>query len=392
MKNAKKLVSLVLAAMMVVVMVLGLASCGADSFQPGCINIGVSGPLTGGAAVYGIAVENSARMAVDEINAAGGVSVNGKKVKIHLVVMDDQHKAENVSTNYASLLEKGMNVSLACVTSAPAMEFKSAAVKDNLFFLTPSASADAVVKDAPYGYQMCFADNNQGSVAAAYVNEHYADKKIGVLYRSDDVYSTGILAKFEQTIHTDSLVKASFSGDIVASFNSQINTLKDCDLIFMPIYYTPASQFMTEAKATMKADAVYYGCDGLDGIDTAVPGFDISKIPQEVSFLSHFNSKATSGAAKDFIDKYTEKYGADSLNQFGASAYDCVYAIKAAFEKAGTVNLDATPADVSSALKAVFSDPSFRFTGVTGTNITWDAQGYVQKTAQKFVVKSADAK
>ena len=291
--------------------------------------IGVSGPLTGGAAMYGIAVANAAQMAVDEINAAGGL--NG--VKFKLVAMDDKHDATLISTNYSALYEGGMQVSLGTVTTAPGLEFKNLSADDNVFFLTPSASGDDIPTN-PNGYQMCFADGNQGKVAAEFVNANYKGQTIGAFYKSDEAYSKGIYDQFKANLDASvTVVETNFTDANTSDFSTQIDTLKNCGFIFMPTYYTPASLFMTQAKDILAADAVYYGCDGFDGIDN-IDGFDISAIPQKVTMLSHFNSKATDGMAKEFIDKYVARFGADTLNQFGASAYDCVYAIYGAMKKA----------------------------------------------------------
>lgn len=385
-------------AMATVMVVASFAGCGLSknyTSKNTTYVIGASGPLTGGAAVYGQGVKNGAQMAVDEINENGGL--NG--VKFSLEMLDDKNDASNVSVNFSSLLEKGMQVSLGCVTTNPCLEFKTLAKDENVFFMTPSASADSV-PEFDNGYQMCFADGNQGKAAAEYVKSEYPGQTIGVLYKSDDAYSTGILKQFKENIGTSvKLVEASFQGENVTSFDSQINTLKDCKFIFMPIYYTPASQFMVQAKNTVAADAVYYGCDGLDGIDN-IKGFDIKSIPQEVSYLSHFNSKATEGPAAEFSKKYTAKYGADTLNQFGAAAYDCVYAIYDAMKEAGDkvtgVTMSAT--DLCEVLKDVFKG-GFKFTGVTGeykdgvqSSMTWENNGYVNKTAVKYVVKAAGEK
>ena len=346
--------------------------------------IGFSGPLTGPAAVYGTAVQNAANMAVEEINAAGGL--NG--VKFKLIATDDTHDAAKVATNYSSMLEAGMQVSLGTVTTGPGLEFTNLSAEDNVFFLTPSATGDDIPKQ-DNGFQMCFADSNQGGAAAKYVNENCAGQTIGVFYKSDDAYSNGIYKKFKENLD-DSIttVEAVFTDANATDFSAQISQLKDCKFIFMPIYYTPASLFMTQAKDQVAADAVYYGCDGFDGIESA-EGFDINAIPQEVTMLSHFNSKATDGAAAEFIKKYTEKYGADTLNQFGASAYDCIYAIYNAMKEAGDeVSVTMSASDLCDILKAKFAD-GFTYSGVTGENITWDASGYVQKDAGKYVIKEA---
>ena len=351
--------------------------------------IGVSGPLTGGAGMYGQAVANSAQIAVDEINAAGGL--NG--VKFKLVAVDDMHDATKISTNYSSLLEGGMQVSLGTVTSAPGLEFTNLSVEDNVFFLTPSASADKIPAN-PNGYQMCFADGKQGKVAAAFVNENLAGQTIGAFYKSDEPYSSGIYKQFKENLDESvTVVETSFSDANTTDFSTQIDTLKDCTFIFMPTYYTPASLFMTQAKATLAADAVYYGCDGFDGIDS-IEGFDITTIPQKVTMLSHFNSKATEGAAKTFIDKYVEKYGKETLNQFGASAYDCVYAIygamKAAVDAGKEIPANISASDLCEILKEQFTGGYTLENAVTGDKIAWEASGYVNKSAIQYVIKEAN--
>ena len=353
--------------------------------------IGVSGPLTGGAAMYGTAVKNSAQLAVDEINAAGGL--NG--VKFKLVATDDMHDATKVATNYSSMLEAGMQVSLGTVTTAPGLEFKNLSKDDNVFFLTPSASGDAI-PGGGNGFQMCFADGNQGKVAADYVNENCKDKTIGVFYKSDDAYSKGIYDQFSANLDAaikEKITVTSFTDANATDFSTQIDTLKKCDFIFMPTYYDPASIFMKQAKDILPANGVYYGCDGFDGIDN-IEGFNISEIPQEVTRLSHFNSKATDGMAKEFIDKYTKKYGSETLNQFGASAYDCVYAIynamKEYIDAGNEIPVTISASDLCDILKAKFTGGFTLKKGVTGENITWEKNGYVNKGAIKYVIKEAN--
>ena len=379
----KKFAAVVLA----LAMVLSLAACGGSNYTSGNTEfvIGVSGPLTGPAAVYGTAVKNSAQMAVDEINANGGL--NG--VKFKLVATDDTHDATKVAANYASMLEGGMQVSLGAVTTAPGLEFTKLSAEDNVFFITPSASGDAIPAN-DNGFQMCFADGNQGKVAADYVNS-LGLTEIGIFYKSDDAYSNGIYKQFKENLDSSiKTVEAVFTDTNATDFSSQITTLKDCKFIFMPIYYEPATIFLTQAKNTIAADAVYYGCDGFDGL--AGQFEDFSVIPQEVSMLSHFDSNATDGAAGEFIKKYTDKFGTETLNQFGASAYDCVYAIyeamKAAVDAGTEIDVTISASDLCEILKEQFTG-DFTFSGVTGNNITWEDNGYVSKGAVKYVIKEA---
>ena len=376
---------------MVAVLVSSLVGCGGSkgyTSENTEFVIGVSGPLTGSAAVYGTAVKNSAEMAVEEINAAGGL--NG--IKFKLITTDDANDATKLSTNYSSMLEQGMQISLGTVTTQPGLEFTNLSAEDNVFFLTPSASGDDIPKN-DNGFQMCFADGNQGAVAANYVNENYKGKTIGIFYKSDETYSNGIYEQFKDNLD-DSIktVEAVFTDANATDFSTQISSLKDCKFIFMPIYYTPASIFMTQAKDQIAADTIYYGCDGFDGLEGA---FDINSIPQEVTMLSHFNSKATEGKAAKFVQKYTEKYGTDTLNQFGASAYDCVYAIfnamKAAIDAGKEIDVTISASDLCDILKEQFAG-DFTFSGVTGEDgkeISWNKNGYVEKGAVKYVIKEA---
>lgn len=399
-KVFKKVVAAAMTAALMVTSAFALASCGTKNYAENNdkIVIGVSGPLTGGAAVYGQAVKNSAQLAVDEINANGGLD----GMMFEFVMLDDKHDANNVSNTYSTMYEAGMQISLGTVTTKPGLEFKEFSKDDNVFVLTPSASGDAI-PEYDNAFQMCFADSNQGSASAVYFNDNYAGKKIGVFYKSDDEYSTGIRAKFKDTLaSTFTVVEASFKGE-ESDFSQQVQQLKDCDVIFMPIYYTPASQFMNAGKNVVKANAVYYGCDGLDGIE-AIDGFDINSITQEVSYLSHFNSNATDGAAAAFIQKYNDTYdeATQPLNQFGAAAYDSVYAIYEALKvaKANGKKFDVTTSasDFCDILTEVFASDSFEFHGVTGkaeangkSNISWTADGFVNKEAVKYVVKAVTA-
>ncbi len=349
--------------------------------------IGFSGPLTGAAAVYGVAVQNSAQLAVDEINEAGGLD----GVPFKLIATDDKHDPTNVATNYASLMDQGMQVSLGTVTTAPGLEFKKLAKDDNVFFLTPSASGDDI-PEFDNGYQMCFADGNQGKVAAEYVNS-LSFKEIGIFYKSDDAYSKGIYDQFKENLNKDiTTIDAAFTGE-ASDFTAQIDLVKGCKFIFMPIYYTPAANFMRQAKDVIAADAIYYGCDGFDGLEGQL-GDDMATIPQAITMLSHFNSKATEGKAADFIKKYTEKYDTETLNQFGAAAYDCVYALynamKAAIDAGEEITPDIEASDLCEILKKQFNG-GFTYSGATGEDIKWQSNGYVNKDAIAYEIKKANA-
>ena len=385
----KKSLSLVSAALAATLTLAGAVSCGSNNNAGSndAFRIGVSGPLTGGAAIYGTAVQHSVELAVNEINAAGGLD----GVKFEFKMLDDEHKADKIAANYAELKKWGMQLSLGTVTSTPCLEFKNYAQMDGLFFLTPSATNDGVPDGYDGAYQMCFKDSKQGNLSADYIKQNCADKKVGVLYNSEDTYSKELFDNFKSEFDDYNFVTTSFL-DSTTDFASQIETLKDCDFIYMPTYYTPAATFMLQANGKMSDGTIYFGCDGFDGIDTYL-GDNLNAFPQEISMLSHFNSASEDEAVVHYVEAYTAAYGKYDLNQFGASAYDCVYALFNALKKAKADGKNVTPSlsakEISDIFKEVFTSADFAFNGITGKNVTWEANGEVNKHPTKYVVKAA---
>lgn len=357
------------------------------SSTTGAIKLGFSGPLTGGAAVYGNAVKNAAELAVEEVNALGGVQFD-------LRVEDDQHDAEKAVTAYGVLKDWGMQVSLLTVTSAPGAAVAPLYNEDNIFAITPSGSSLAIVyQDAdsqsnPYGnvFQMCFTDPNQGVASADYINEHanLLGEKVGIIYKSDDNYSTGIYEKFiaeAETLGLSVVYSGTFDDSNASDFSVQLQQAMDnnATLLFLPIYYDPASIILKQAN-DMGYQPTFFGVDGMDGI-LSLEGFDTS-LAEGVYLLTPFSADATDDKTVNFVTKYQEKYG-DTPNQFAADAYDCVYAI---YQAATAAGLDASmsASDICDALKEQFT--SMTFDGITGTEVTWNASGEVSKSPKAVVI------
>lgn len=405
MKLSRRILTVFLAVVMAA-SVFAFASCSNKNYAENNtkIKIGMTGPLTGGASIYGIAVKNSAELAVKEINEAGGLKVGDTNILFEFEMKNDEHDPTKVADQYAALYEGGMQVSLGTVTTKPGLEFTDLSYENNVFFLTPSSTGDDITKYSN-GYQMCFSDSNQGTAAGKWFNENYVGKKIGVLYNNEDQYSTGIFKNFKDTLDSSfdiSNTTATF-GETTTDFASQIQILKNCDIVFMPIYYTPASQFMEQAKSVQTSISLYYGCDGFDGIE-GIEGFNINSISQEISYLSHFNTGATEGPAKEFVDKYNAAYDEDKepVNQFGAAAYDCVYAIyealKVAVANGKEITANMSPSDMCDILTEVFQSESFVYRGITGRTegneksyIRWNTNGTVSKDAIKYIVKEKNS-
>lgn len=349
--------------------------------------LGGSGPTTGDAAVYGLAVQQGAQIAVDEINAAGG------KVQFDFNFQDDQADGEAAVNAFNTLIDWGMQVSLDTVTSGAGQAVSASYKQENIFAITPSGSSTAVIYEDPdnntgaYGniFQMCFTDPNQGVASADYLAAHTdLGTKVAVIYRNDDNYSNGLYTRFIAEAKAKGLnvvdEEAFQDGTTDFSVYVQKAAAAGADVVFLPIYYQPASQILAEAnKEGYKP--TFFGCDGMDGILT-LEGFDTT-LAEGLYMLTPFSADATDAKTQSFVSKYKEKYG-EVPNQFAADAYDAVYAIAQGLENSD-VTADSATSDITAALIKQFT--TMTFDGVTGTGVTWAATGEVSKAPKAVVIK-----
>ena len=376
----KKLLCTALAA----VMVLGLCACGGDEQPAGDNNgestatgaafkLGGTGPLTGSAAIYGVAAKNGAQIAVDEINALG------RDIQFDLRYEDDVNDPEKAVNAYNTLKDWGMQISLGSVTSKPGESTSVENNADRIFALTPSASSAANIEGKDNVFQMCFTDPDQGVTAANYVAENGLATKVAVIYNNGDAYSTGIYNAFQSeadAIGLEVVSVTTFPDDTNADFTVQLGEAQSAgaDLVFMPIYYTPASLILNQAK-TMGYAPTFFGCDGMDGI-LDLEGFDTS-LAEGLMLMTPFNASATDERTASFVSEYQTRYN-EIPNQFAADGYDCIYAIYEACQKAG-ITADTSAADVCEALVSTFTSEDFSVDGLTGTGMTWSSTGEVSK-------------
>ena len=356
------------------------AGASSEASSDKVFKIGGIGPVTGAAAVYGLAVKNGAQIAVDEINADGGI--NGYQIEFNF--QDDEHDAEKSVNAYNTLKDWGMQVLMGTVTSAPCVAVADKTNADNMFQITPSGSSVECAQN-PNVFRVCFSDPDQGAASATYIAENKLAEKISVIYDSSDVYSSGIYEKFAAEAANQGLeiVDAeAFTADSNKDFSTQLQKAKDAgaDLVFLPIYYTEASLILKQAD-TMGYAPKFFGCDGMDGILT-IEGFDTS-LAEGLMLLTPFAADAQDEKTQAFVSAYKEAYG-DTPNQFAADAYDVVYAIYQA-AVAGGINGDMDASDICDALKAQFT--SMTFDGLTGEGMTWDASGAVSKAPKAVVIK-----
>ena len=342
--------------------------------------IGGQGPLTGGAAVYGNAVVNGAEIAVNEINANGGI--NGYQIEYKKA--DDEHDQEKAINAYNSLKDWGMQILVGPTTSSPAIAVGTESEADNLFVLTPSGSAVEVT--APKNvFRVCFSDPAQGAKSAEYIGSHKLGTKIGIIYDSSDVYSTGVHDSFKEEAPKQGLeivADEQFTADSNKDFSTQLQKMKDsgADLVFLPFYYTEAALVLTQAN-TMGYKPTFFGCDGMDGI-LNVENFD-TKLADGLMLLTPFAADAKDELTVNFVKNYKEKYK-DTPIQFAADAYDAVYIVKAAIEKAN-LTPDMGVSDLGDALEKTMTE--LTLDGLTGSGMKWDASGDVDKEPKAVIIK-----
>ena len=400
-KSMKKLLSLGLA----VAMVASLTACGsgntsesttaagtktkeaqttaAGSTEGGSFKIGGIGPITGSTAIYGQAVKNGAELAVEEINANGGI--NGATIEFNF--QDDENDTEKAVNAYNTLKDWGMQLLVGTVTSAPCIAVGAESSNDNLFQLTPSGSAADCTKFENQ-FRVCFSDPNQGIASAQYIGENKLATKVAVIYDSSDVYSSGIHDKFvseSANQGVEIVADEAFTADNNTNFSVQLQKAQDsgAELVFLPIYYSQAALILAQAKQ-MGFESQFFGCDGLDGLLT-VENFDTS-LAENVMLLTPFAADAKDDLTQKFVASFKEKYD-ETPNQFAADAYDAVYAVKAAAEKSGiTTDMDASA--ICDALKTAMTEISIN--GLTGENMKWSVDGEPDKAPKAIKIVNGE--
>ena len=384
-KKFTKFLAVVLAAAMIA---LSFAACsggqsdaGNDSGSTGgtTLKIGGIGPLTGDAAAYGQAVQNGAQLAVDEINAAGGI--NG--IQIEFKMEDDENNAERSVNAYNTLKDWGMQILMGTVTSTPCIAVAEETHNDNMFMLTPSGTAVECIK-YDNAFRVCFSDPNQGTASAQYIHDQNLATNVFAIYDSSNAYSAGIYENFATKAQELGMTvnAAAFTSDSNKDFSVQLQQAKSsgAEMIFLPIYYTEASLILTQAN-NLGLDVKFFGCDGLDGI-LNVENF-ITDLAEGVMLLTPYAAISSDEKTQKFTSDYETKFGITPI-QFAADAYDAIYIIKAAAEKAGVTAGMETSA-LCDALKAAMLE--IEVPGITGT-MTWNADGEPNKEPKGMIIQN----
>ena len=361
---------------------LSLTACGgqsesgagdADSSAPsgdGTITLGMIGPLTGSVAVYGTHIENGVKLAIEEINAAGGVTLSDGAHQLAVETKDDQGDATECVNAMNALISDGIQLVVGSATSGCTSAITSIANSEGVVMITPSGTADSLTTAMDYVFRTCFRDSFQGELAAQYaLDEGYT--KVGVVYCSADTYSAGLRDAFIAACADrglDVVAEESVATMTEVDYTNQFNKMvaAGAELVFTPFYYDVMGPYLVPQARSAGFTGVLLGGDGVDSTETTIPdGADLS-VYNDVYFVNHYSTElATSDVSKNFIESYEAKYG-ESPNNFDALAYDAVYVYKAAMEACGAsdaASVQAALADTSAAYDSTCGTFSFDETG-----------------------------
>lgn len=340
---------------------LFLTACGNGTKPSGdTIKVGVNLELSGDVSVYGIPERKGLELAVDEINAAGGVL--GKQLE--LIFYDNAYDNAKAVENAIKLATQDEVVAmLGPATSAPSAAAAAIALQYEVLLFTPSGTAESITLDGdkvnPYSFRASFIDSFQGVVMANFASNNLGNKKAAIMFNQSSEYSVGLkdsfTAKFVE--NGGEVVREISYVDKQKDFDSEITKLEaaDFDVLVLADYANPSAMILGKIRE-LGHDYPVVGPDGFETGDfNELAGGEENVY--NVYFVNHFSPLLDNQKVKDFVTAFESKHN-EGVNTFGALAYDTVYMLKEAIEKADSTD----PKAVRDALKSITG-----FEGVTGT-------------------------
>lgn len=329
--------------------------------------IGSTFPLTGQYSNYGISTLNGIKMAVEEINANGGIG--GKEISLDS--LDDKGELTDSVTNYHQLVQNGSQAIIGTNTSTPSLAIAEASVADGIPVITPTGTEESITKGKANVFRACFTNPYQGDLLAIFAKDKLEAKTAAILVNSSSDYSTGIADSFEkkaEELGIEVLARESY-GENDTDFKAQLTSIarKNPDILLIPDYYEKLSLITPQARDA-NITAAFLGGDGWDGILKTMDPSNYDVI-QNSYFTNHFSIEDTDPKVQEFIKNYKEKYGEDPT-AFSALGYDTVFILKQGFEKAES--------DTNEARNAAIKNIDFK--GITGS-FKFDENNNPQKAA-----------
>ena len=286
------------------------------------LKIGFNFEETGDVASYGTAEQKAAKLAVDEINKAGGV--DGKQIEI----TDKDNKSElseasTVSTNLVT--QAKVNAIIGPATSGGTGAAITNAAKASVPLITPSGTQDDLTKGQDYLFRTTFIDSFQGKILSKYVTDNLKAKKVVLYYDNSSDYAKGIAKAFQEEYKGEIVATETFASKDT-DFQAALTKFKgkDFDALVVPGYYTEAGKIVNQARG-MGIDKPIVGGDGFNSEE-----FISQATPAAATNVYYVSGYSTSGdmtaKAKKFLEAYKAKYNEDP-SMFSALAYDSVYMV-----------------------------------------------------------------
>lgn len=336
------------------------ASTASAGDEDNVIRVGVFCAMTGGSAIYGEGAQNAVDLAVEEINSAGGTYtieiVNGGKVA------DDAKDAKQAMNAYNLLMADSPEALVGSFFSSVTLPVAEQATADGMMLLATGATNTDVTQKGPTIFRNCFIDPYQGKMAALFVkSEGYS--KVAVIYAKDDDYSNGLKDSFVENCEANG-IEVGYVGECMTTdtdYSSQVAqaVASGAELLYYPCFLDTVPLLVGAARNAGFTGPIMGG-DGWDGSDTT----GLEDKFEGCYFTNHYSSEDTAPAVVDFVTKYTEKYGTESLNACAALYYDAMYMLIQAAENGGG-------SDTASLVKGM---TGMSFSGVGG-DITLDENG-----------------
>lgn len=341
------------------------------------IKIGAIMPMTGDVSLYGTGTVNSIKIAIDEVNKAGGI--NGMQVQ--LLYEDDENKPEKSIAAYTKLTTKDkVDVIIGCLTSKCSLAVAPLAQKDKIPMISSSSTNEAVTLVGDYIFRTCYIDSFQGTVCANFAAGKLAKKSAAILFDNGNAYSKDLAREFEKAFVAKGGTIVAKEAYTVADqdFNAILTKVKESkpDILFLPDYYSKVSLIAKQVRALGMADLVMLGGDGWDEIANNAGDEVLGSY-----YINHFSADSTESLAKEFVAKYKAAYKNEIPNALAVLGYDAMKIVAEAIKVAGSTD------------KAKIRDAMVKTDGkfLTG-NIRFDANRNPVKGAVILVLDKVDGK
>ncbi|MCX7710778.1 MAG: ABC transporter substrate-binding protein [Clostridia bacterium] len=319
-----------LSLLVVFVMVVSLfAGCNGGGNE---IKIGAIQPISGQVSAYGTQTRDAIQMAVDEINAAGGV--NGKKIK--LIVEDDEANPEKTVNAFKKLATQDKVVGIVgALTSKCSLSITKEAQQRKILMISPSSTNDTVTSAGEFIFRACYNDSFQGQVVAKFAQETLKAKNAAILFDNTNDYSKGLRDNFKKKFEElggKVVVEESYATND-KDFNAQLTKIKGTnpDVLFIPDYYSTVSLIAKQVKS-QGINAPMLGADGWDEITNNAGDEVIGSY-----YSNHYSPDAKDADVQNFVKKYQEKYKIVP-NALAALGYDATYVLVEAIKRAGSTD------------------------------------------------------